>query len=81
MRCREADVHRFIGVVGDTYDNAAAQALFARLACGLLDGSQAGARMALFHVIEGFGDPARCHSALGYLPPIDFEARNTTAGD
>jgi putative transposase len=31
--------------------------------------------MAVFRFIEGFYNPSRWHSALGYLSPIDFERR------
>jgi putative transposase len=79
MRCREAGVRPSTGSVGDAYDNAMAEAFFATLECELLDRrrfrSQAEARMAVFHFIEGFYNPTRRHSSLGYLSPIEFEAR------
>ena len=79
MRCREAGVRPSTGTVGDAYDNAMAEAFFATLECELLDRrsfrSQAEARMAVFHFIEGFYNPTRRHSAPGYLSPIEFEAR------
>ncbi len=79
MPCREAGVRPSTGSVGDAYDNALAEAFFATLECELLDRrrfrSQAEARMAVFHFIEGFYNPTRRHSALGYLSPIEFEAR------
>ena len=31
--------------------------------------------MAVFAFIEGFDNRTRRHSALGYLPPIEYEAR------
>lgn len=56
-----------------------AEAFFATLECELLDRrsfrSQAEARMAVFAFIEGFCNPTRRHSALGYLSPIEYEAR------
>ena len=30
------------------------------------------ARMAVFEFIEGWYNPRRCHSAIGYLSPIDY---------
>jgi putative transposase len=63
--------------VGDAYDNAMAESFFAILECELLDRrrfrSQAEARMAVFHFIEGFYNPSRHHSALGYLSPAEYK--------
>ncbi len=85
MRCREAGVRPSTGSVGDAYDNALAEAFFATLECELLDRrrfrSQAEARMAVFHFIEGFYNPARRHSSLGYLSPIEFEAKKMLMKD
>jgi len=33
--------------------------------------------VAIFEWIEAFYNPQRRHSALGYLPPIDYENRHT----
>jgi putative transposase len=56
-----------------------AEAFFVTLECELLDRrsfrSQAKARMAVFHFIEGFCNPTRRHSTLGYLSPSEYEAR------
>ena len=66
-----------MGSVGDAYDNAMAESFFATLECELLDRcrfkTQAEARMAVFQFIEGFYNPRRRHSSLGYLSPIAFE--------
>ena len=76
-RCREAGVRPSMGSVGDAYDNAMAESFFATLECELLDRrrfkTQAEARMAVFEFIEGFYNPRRRHSSLGYLSPIEFE--------
>jgi putative transposase len=76
-RCREAGVRPSMGSVGDAYDNAMAESFFATLECELLDRcrfkTQAEARMAVFQFIEGFYNPQRRHSSLGYLSPIKFE--------
>lgn len=78
-RCEELGVRPSTGSVGDAHDNAMAEAFFATLECELLQrrrfASQAEARMAVFRFIEGFYNPARRHSALGYLSPIEYEAR------
>ena len=77
MRCKETGVRPSMGSVGDAYDNAMAESFFASLECELLDrrrfSSQAEARMACFSYIEGFYNPRRLHSALGYRSPISYE--------
>ena len=79
-RCHEAGVRPSMGSVGDAYDNAMAESFFATLECELLERrrfkTQAEARMAVFAFIEGFYNPRRRHSALGYLSPVAFERRN-----
>ncbi|MFZ0404062.1 MAG: IS3 family transposase, partial [Pseudolabrys sp.] len=73
-RCREAGVRPSMGSVGDAYDNAMCESFFATLECELLDrrrfASQAEARMACFSFIEGWYNPVRLHSSLGYRSPI-----------
>ena len=68
------------GSVGDAYDNAMCESFFATLECELIDRhrfrSHTEARMAIFHFIEGFYNPSRRHSALGYLSPLEYERRN-----
>ena len=77
LRCKEAGVRPSMGSVGDAYDNAMCESFFATLECELLDRCQfqtkAEARMAIFEFIEGWYNPARRHSALGYQSPIAYE--------
>jgi putative transposase len=77
-RCNEAGVRPSMGSVGDAYDNAMCESFFATLECELLDrrrfASQAEARMACFSFIEGWYNPVRLHSSLGYRSPMDYEA-------
>jgi putative transposase len=77
MRCREAGVRPSMGSVGDCFDNAMCESFFATLECELLDRrrfkTQAEARMAVFEFIEGWYNPHRRHSALGYRSPINYE--------
>jgi putative transposase len=77
-RCKEASVRPSMGSVGDAYDNAMCESFFATLECELLDrrrfSSQAEARMACFSFIEGWYNPVRLHSALGYRSPMAYEA-------
>ena len=85
-RCKEAGVRPSMGSVGDAYDNAMCESFFATLECELLDrrrfASQAEARMACFSFIEGWYNPVRLHSALGYRSPMAYEAAlETTTAD
>lgn len=77
-RCQEAGVRPSMGSVGDAYDNAMCESFFATLECELLErrrfASQAEARMACFSFIEGWYNPVRLHSALGYRSPMAYEA-------
>ena len=77
LRCKEAGVRPSMGSVGDAYDNAMCESFFATLECELLDRrkfrTKAEARMACFEFIEGWYNPSRRHSALGYKSPITFE--------
>jgi putative transposase len=79
-RCKDAGVRPSTGSVGDAYDNAMCESFFATLECELLDRhrfrSLAEARMKVFHFIEGFDNPSRRHSALGYLSPIEYERKS-----
>ena len=76
-RCEAAGVRPSMGSVGDCFDNAMCESFFATLECELLDRrsfkTQAEARMAVFDFIEGWYNPHRRHSALGYLSPINYE--------
>jgi putative transposase len=81
-RCREAGVRPSMESVGDAYDNAMCESFFATLECELLDRrrfeSQAEARIACFSFIEGWYNPVRLHSALGYRSPIRYEQEMQT---
>ena len=82
-RCREMGVKPSMGSVGDCFDNAMAESFFATLECELIDRrvfrTQAEARMAIFEYIEGWYNPHRRHSGLGYLSPLNFERSNQQA--
>ncbi len=77
-RCSEAGVRPSMGSVGDAYDNAMAESFFSTLEAELLSrrrfASQAEARMACFSYIEGWYNPMRLHSGLGYCSPMAYEA-------
>ena len=77
-RCSEAGVRPSMGSVGDAYDNAMAESFFSTLEAELLNrrrfASHAEARMACFSYIEGWYNPVRLHSGLGYRAPMTYEA-------
>ena len=77
QRCQSMGVRPSMGTVGDAYDNAMAESFFASLECELLDRrsfqTKTEARLAVFTWIEGWYNPRRRHSALGYKSPINFE--------
>ena len=62
---------------GETYDNAFAESLFSRYKAELLEGGAFAnteeARMETFQYIDGYYNPVRRHSSLGYLSPLAFE--------
>ncbi len=77
LRCKKAGVRPSMGSVADCYDNAMCESFFATLECELLDQeplrTQAEARMAVFDFIEGWYNPHRRHSSIGYQSPNAFE--------
>jgi len=81
-RCRQMGVRPSMGTVGDAYDNAMAESFFASLEAELIERqsfkSKAQARMAVFNWIEGWYNPRRRHSGLGYLSPLNFERSQQT---
>jgi putative transposase len=78
-RCREAGIRPSMGSVGDCFDNAMCESFFATLECELLDRrrfkTQAEAKMAIFDFLEGWYNPHRRHSSIGYLSPMNYERR------
>lgn len=83
-RCELMGVRPSMGSVGDAYDNAMCESFFGTLECELLGRysfhSPVEARMAVFRYIEGWYNPKRRHSALGYQSPANFEAKNRQPG-
>ena len=80
LRCKEAGVRPSMGSIGDCYDNAMCKSFNATLECELLVKHRfktlREAELAVFDFIEGWYNPHRRHSALGYLSPNNFERRN-----
>lgn len=64
---------------GNCYDNAAMESFFSTLKCEWVHlqqyASRTQARSDIFVYIEGFYNPVRLHSALGYMSPEMFEAQ------
>jgi putative transposase len=83
-RCQKMGVRPSMGSVGDAYDNAMAESFFASLECELIDRrswkTKTEARLALFTYIEGWYNPRRRHSALGYRSPESFEQNPVPIG-
>lgn len=80
-RCAKAGIEVSMGSVGDCYDNAVCETFHASLKKEKIYRqswpTRAAARTAVFGYIEGWYNPRRRHSTLGYLSPIEFE-RNYT---
>ena len=76
-RCRETGVRPSMGSVGDCHDNALCESFFATLECKLLDRrsfpSRREARHAVFEFIEGWYNPHRRHSSIGFKSPMRYE--------
>jgi putative transposase len=76
-RCREQGVRPSMGSVGDCYDNAMCESLFATVECEFIERNdlptRAVAKSRLFWFLEGWYNTRRLHSALGYLSPAEFE--------
>ena len=75
-----AGIIRSMGSVGDCYDNALAESLFATLETEYLTrhrfGTRRTATQAVFTWIEGWYNTHRRHSALDYDSPIEYERRH-----
>jgi len=72
-----------MSATGDCFDNAVAESFFASLKTEWVDcedyESHAGAHRSIADYIDGFYNPARRHSHLDYVSPIEFEMRSHLA--
>lgn len=82
-RLREAGLLGSMGKVASAYDNALMESFFGSMQIELLDRrswtTRAQLASAMFEWIEGFYNPVRRHSSIGYLSPVEFETRQTVA--
>jgi hypothetical protein len=78
-RCQAAGIEVSMGSKGDCFDNACCEAFHATLKKERIYRqswpTRAAARTAIFEYIEGWYNPRRRHSTLGYLSPVKFEER------
>jgi putative transposase len=62
---------------GDCWDNAVAESFFATIKGEMIDHdiyqTRAEAKKAIAEYIEGFYNPVRRHSTIGFVSPIEFE--------
>ena len=65
---------------GNCWDNAVVESFFATLKRELLEdkpyATRDDAQLSIFEYIEGWYNPKRLHSTLGYVSPIEFEAKH-----
>lgn len=82
-RLREAGLMGSMGKVACAYDNSLMESFFGSMQIELLDRrdwtTRAELASGIFEWIEAFYNPTRRHSSIGYLSPIEFETRHTTA--
>jgi putative transposase len=76
-RCEQAGIEISMGSIGDCFDNAVCEAFHASLKRELINRqpwpTRAEARSGVFEYIEGWYNPRRRHSTLGYLSPVQYE--------
>lgn len=82
-RLRAAGLLGSMGRVASSVDNALVESFWSTMQRELLDRrswtSRTELASAMFEWIEGWYNPHRRHSALGYLSPVQYEALHTTA--
>jgi putative transposase len=82
-RLREAGLLGSMGRVASSVNNSMIESFRSTMQRELLDRRQWTTRAelasAIFEWIEGFYNPVRRHSALGYRSPTEFEALHTAA--
>ena len=80
QRCREAGIRISMGARASALDNAACEAFFGSLKRERVNRrswpTRREAQSAIFEWIEGWYNPRRLHSTLGYLSPNNYEQLN-----
>jgi putative transposase len=78
-RLQALGIRPSMGSVGDCFDHALIESFFATLECELIDRchwrTREEARLEVFWWLEAVYNRTRRHSAIGYLSPMDYEAR------
>jgi len=81
-RVHEAGLLASMGTIGDCYDNAMMESFWSGMQLELLDSrtwqSKEELAAAMFSWIEGWYNPRRRHSSLGYRSPAEYERINTS---
>ncbi len=75
-RLKEAGIFPSMGRVGSALDNAMAESFVSTLKAEMgasVFATREAARTAAFDYIEGFYNPIRRHSSIGYMSPSDYE--------
>ncbi len=76
QRLEEAGMFPSMGRVGSALDNAMAESFVSTLKAEMgvsVFATREAARTAVFDYIEGFYNPSRRHSSIGYISPADYE--------
>jgi putative transposase len=82
-RLREAGLLGSMGRVASSVDNTMIESFWSTLQREVLDRAtwetKAELASAIFEWIEGFYNPVRRHTSIGFLSPVEFEALHTAA--
>ena len=78
-KLRALGIRASMGSVGDCYDHALIESFYATLECELIDRrhwrTREEARLEVFWWLEAVYNRTRRHSSIGYLSPMEYEAR------
>ena len=82
-KLQQLGIRASMGSVGDCFDHALVESFFATLECELIDRrhwrTREEARLEVFWWLEAVYNRTRRHSSLGYLSPMEYEARLSMA--